>query len=268
VTVDAIVRFRAVASANRSQGALTYRWAWGDRGSYGTATAASVTSHTFAHTGLVVVRLLVTDARGDRGTASRHIIVAASHPRGTDQRSRKPVRQAADRSGHSAATETVAIKDFSFGPPTITVRAGETVTWVNQGPSSHTATGHGSFQTGILRPGQSAAHVFTAPGTYSYFCSIHPFMRGAVVVLASASTTPTEQPPASPKASGSAAAERTAARPELPNTGLNLAVESIFGLGLLALGLMLVAIEWRLRAPPSRRLRGRDKVPPPGAGSS
>jgi len=259
-------RFRAVAPAGGSPGTLTYSWAWGPNRSYDAPTAEPVVTHIFKHAGPALVELLVTDARGDRVTATRRVMVAAAPRPATDPRSREPLRRAADPSGHAAAAETVVIKDFNFGPPTITVHAGETVTWANQGPSSHTATGHGSFQTGILRPGQSAGHVFTTPGTYSYFCSIHPFMHGTVVVLASVSATPTEHPPASPKAAGGGA-ERTAAGPELPNTGLNLTVESVSGLGLLALGLLLLAVSRRRLGAVNRRSEPGAKIPPPGAGS-
>jgi LPXTG-motif cell wall-anchored protein len=263
VIVNVPVRFRAVASTGGSPGTFAYSWAWGPNRPYDTPTAEPVVTHIFKRAGAVLVEVLVTDARGDRVTATRRIIVAASHRPGTDPRSRDSVRRAADPAGHAAAAETVVIKDFNFGPPTITVHPGETVTWVNQGPSSHTATGHGSFQTGILRPGQSAGHVFTAPGTYSYFCSIHPFMHGTVVVLASVSATPTEHQPASPKAAGSGAAERTAAGPELPNTGLNLTVESVSGLGLVALGLLLLAVS-RRRGAVNRGSEPGAKIPPPG----
>lgn len=90
-----------------------------------------------------------------------------------------------------AADPGATISDFKFAPATITVHAGESVTWINHGPSTHTATARdGSFDSGPLKPGASSSHTFTRPGTYQYFCTIHPFMHGTVVVLASAAAAP------------------------------------------------------------------------------
>ena len=94
---------------------------------------------------------------------------------------------------HAAGGTSVTISDFQFTPATITIHVGDTVTWTNNGPSAHTATANdGSFNTGVLRKGQSGSHTFTAAGTFAYHCAIHTFMHGTVVVLAasSGSTTP------------------------------------------------------------------------------
>ena len=66
------------------------------------------------------------------------------------------------------------------------------MTWLNNGPSAHTATADdGSFNTGVLPKGHSASHTFTKAGTFTYICSIHPFMHGTVVVLANTTSTTT-----------------------------------------------------------------------------
>lgn len=80
---------------------------------------------------------------------------------------------------------TVQMVDFAFNPGTITVEVGTTVTWVNQGAVPHTATGNnGEFDTGQLEPGQSGSVTFDTPGTFNYFCQIHPNMTGSIVVVA------------------------------------------------------------------------------------
>lgn len=79
----------------------------------------------------------------------------------------------------------VDIVDFTFGPNSVTITAGGTVTWTNSDSAPHTATGDGgSFDTGTIESGGSASITFDTPGTYSYICSIHPDMTGTVVVLA------------------------------------------------------------------------------------
>ncbi len=100
-------------------------------------------------------------------------------------------------SANSASDPRVTIADFSFTPASITVHVGDTVTWVNNGPSAHTATAdNGSFNTGVLQKGHSASVTFHSPGTFAYHCAIHPFMHGTIVVLASTKTS-------SPGSSGS-----------------------------------------------------------------
>ena len=80
------------------------------------------------------------------------------------------------------------ISDFKFTPSTVTVTAGETVTWTNSGPSGHSATADdGSFDTGTLGKGASGSHTFTRAGTYTFHCTPHPFMTGKVVVVAASS---------------------------------------------------------------------------------
>jgi len=74
-----------------------------------------------------------------------------------------------------------------FNPSTITVVIGinNTVIWNNDDSAPHTVTANdGSFSSGNLNPGDSYTFTFTTPGTYSYHCSYHPWMKGTVVVKA------------------------------------------------------------------------------------
>lgn len=81
------------------------------------------------------------------------------------------------------ASDTVVIKGFKFGPSTITISAGSSVTWENQDSSIHTATSdEGTWDTGQMANGESKTVTFANPGTYSYHCTLHPGMTGKVVV--------------------------------------------------------------------------------------
>jgi plastocyanin len=81
------------------------------------------------------------------------------------------------------AGNQVTIQNFSFGPGALTVSAGTTVTWTNSDSVTHTVTAmDGSFDSSNLEPGQQFSFTFSLPGTYTYHCSIHPFMTGQVVV--------------------------------------------------------------------------------------
>ncbi len=82
-----------------------------------------------------------------------------------------------------AQTVSVAIKNFSFQPSSLTVPIGSTVTWTNQDSVEHTSTSDtGAWDSGGIAPGQSFQHTFTAAGTFTYHCMIHPFMHGTIVV--------------------------------------------------------------------------------------
>ena len=70
-----------------------------------------------------------------------------------------------------------------YSPGTLTVAAGTTITWVNQDIVIHTVTSDvGLFDSGSMRPGDRFSFTFTTPGTFTYGCIPHPFMRGTVVV--------------------------------------------------------------------------------------
>ena len=86
-----------------------------------------------------------------------------------------------------AATQTVTISDFAFSPATVTIAAGDTVTWTNTDPVVHTATStSGAFDSGDIAQGDTFSFTFTTPGTYDYFCTPHPTMTGRIVVQAAA----------------------------------------------------------------------------------
>lgn len=81
--------------------------------------------------------------------------------------------------------QTVSISGFSFQPSSMNVKVGDTVTWTNQDPTTHTVTADdGSFDSGNIASatGGTYSHTFTTVGTFSYHCAIHPSMKGTVVV--------------------------------------------------------------------------------------
>lgn len=77
----------------------------------------------------------------------------------------------------------VNISSFAFAPVTVTVPAGATVTWTNLDEEPHTvAADDGSFRSPAMDTGGQFRFTFKAAGSHTYLCSIHPFMRGTVVV--------------------------------------------------------------------------------------
>lgn len=170
----------------------------------------------------------------------------------------KTDRRRSDRLlARAAAPGAVTIVDFSFGPATLTVDVGDSVTWTNQDDVVHTATSSaGGFDTGDIEPGTSASATFDQAGSFSYICKPHPFMKGTVVVGAASSggggDAPTDDG-ASTGTSGAgtsgaggstssgapAAVSDAADGPSLPNTGLDALLLAGLGAFFLALGALL-----------------------------
>jgi plastocyanin len=95
----------------------------------------------------------------------------------------RPKVAAAASAGPAAATMEVKIDNFSFGPTTITVAVGTTVTWTNRDDIPHTVVStDGVFKSKVMDTDEKFSFTFTKAGTFAYFCSIHPKMTGTVVV--------------------------------------------------------------------------------------
>lgn len=142
----------------------------------------------------------------------------------------------------AAGLEEVAIRNYAFSPGTLTVMPGTTVTWTNYDLAPHTVTevsGPAPLSSPELARGQSWSYTFERPGTYRYYCAVHPSMLGTVVVpelssrtemalsptasgarasvpstTASTGVVPVHQPPA---VAVGARAEKTASDPAAPS---------------------------------------------------
>jgi amicyanin len=82
------------------------------------------------------------------------------------------------------AANSVDIAGMQFQPATIRVKAGEDVTWTNRAAMPHTVSGseHGELSSARLSQGSMFSHTFEKPGTYTYYCALHPSMTGTVIV--------------------------------------------------------------------------------------
>jgi len=82
-----------------------------------------------------------------------------------------------------AQASPVNISNFAFAPPTTTVAVGTQVKWTNQDGAAHTVTADDArFHSDTLEHSETFSQTFSAAGTCSYHCSIHPFMKGKIVV--------------------------------------------------------------------------------------
>jgi amicyanin len=92
------------------------------------------------------------------------------------------------------AVAAVGIDNFTFNPQTVTVKAGTTVTWTNKDDIPHgiAATNNAFKRSPALDTDDSFSFTFTTPGTYQYFCYVHPHMTGTIVVEAATGSNTTQ----------------------------------------------------------------------------
>ncbi len=83
----------------------------------------------------------------------------------------------------TAAKNEITIESNSFKPDSLTIKVGDTVTWINKDSYDHTVKSKtGEFDSGNLTNGAKFSFTFDKEGTYDYFCSIHTFMTGQIIV--------------------------------------------------------------------------------------
>ena len=98
------------------------------------------------------------------------------------------------RADNAAQSSAVSIDNFTFGPPSLTVKAGTTVTWTNRDDIPHgIASSNNAFsKSKALDTDDNYSFTFATPGTYQYFCYIHPHMVGTIVVEAASGSNATQ----------------------------------------------------------------------------
>jgi plastocyanin len=80
-------------------------------------------------------------------------------------------------------THTVTIEALKYSPPTLEVKSGDTIVWRNKDPFPHTVTAENrSFDSGEIAADHSWKFTARQPGTYPYVCTLHPTMKGSLVV--------------------------------------------------------------------------------------
>jgi plastocyanin len=125
----------------------------------------------------------------------------------------EPVEEPAPPEPVAVAASEVSILDLAFQPERLEVAVGTTVAWSNDDPFPHTVTAtDGTFDSGSMAGGETFARTFDTPGTYAYFCALHPSMQGSVTVAdPAAAGSPAPVEPAEPPTDGLPALEVAAA---------------------------------------------------------
>jgi plastocyanin len=79
--------------------------------------------------------------------------------------------------------QAVTVANFAFAPLSLSVQSGDIVTWTNRDDVSHTVSAdNDAFDSGVFGKGMTFQFAAGAPGTYTYFCRLHPFMKGTLTV--------------------------------------------------------------------------------------
>jgi plastocyanin len=289
------VVFDASKSLDSDGRIVSYEWDLDGDSVYETKTQdVPRIEHTYEPGTTTIAAVRVTDDAGASDEATSAVVVPAASPEppaataptpassnetplvttndlGSDNqpRSVKSSRESTTKSGGgkadptlvAAASGAVTIRDFEFVQKTVTVNVGDSVTWTNQGPTTHTATAKdGSFDSGNLNKGGSFSHKFTKAGTFNYFCKPHPFMTAKIVVTgassggsggsSSGSGSGSGSSGSGSSGSGSAGAaansgSSSSSGGSLARTGVDLAPWALFGLSLFLFG---ASMRYRLTA--------------------
>jgi plastocyanin len=139
----------------------------------------------------------------------------------------------------TAASPDVTIADLEFSPATVTVTAGDRVTWTNNDSTWHTAS-RAEWATGLILSGATGSITFATAGTFTYQCAIHPSMRGTVVVQSALRSVTRAEPTLRVPASDSTVASSTGG-PGGPSVAV-LGILALAGLAGLGLGLRRLAV--------------------------
>jgi plastocyanin len=131
---------------------------------------------------LFLIAFALASCGGDDDTTSTETEPVATAPNPEDESS--PAETQPPPSGNLERSVKVQIVDFAYDPDPTQVETGGKVIWQNMDSAPHTATADdGSFDTGTLEEGKLKSETFKEPGTYTYFCEIHPTMHGTVEVI-------------------------------------------------------------------------------------
>ncbi len=172
---------------------LTLRRYFGKRAEPATIAEVPPAVDTVVRVDTVVLSAPPPVTRADPAPAAARDTVRAAPPR-TEPAPPAVTRPAPVRTAPAPARTTApaptrivraVIRNVAYTQTRIEITAGEAIEWTNRDPFPHTVTAiDRSFDSGLIQPNKTYRRTFTKPGTYDFFCTPHPFMKGVVVVKA------------------------------------------------------------------------------------
>jgi plastocyanin len=131
------------------------------------------------HPTIMKGQFIVQPSSGSAATPSTNITI----PKGNQSYSEATATSGTILQGDEGPSVLIKIKDYAFDPGWITIPAGTTVVWRNYDPVPHTATSTTEvFDSGIIESGKEFRYTLKNPGSYSFYCTIHPQMNGIINV--------------------------------------------------------------------------------------
>lgn len=131
----------------------------------------------------IIVAVALTTGKSDAPSVDHNKHSAQEHEQAVQAST--SAQNNGDASKQADAVQ-VEIKDYAYAPETITIKAGTTVTWTNKDSVRHDVVAKNMSintpKSDLLAKGESYSFTFNKPGTYEYYCSPHPYMKGKVVV--------------------------------------------------------------------------------------
>lgn len=120
----------------------------------------------------------------DEGGASATVAHVSSSADGGMSNMKMPAKSGAtEKTKTPDVANQVVIDNFSFAPATMTVTAGTKVTWINRDDVPHTVDENDRrFKSGVMDTDDQYSYTFSSPGTFKYFCALHPKMTGEIIV--------------------------------------------------------------------------------------
>jgi plastocyanin len=150
--------------------------------------------------------------------------------------------QPGDTGARASASATVSVGDNFYSPRSVSIAAGDTVTWRNDGQVPHTATAdNGSFDTGSFGPGQSRSNTFRSAGTISYYCTIHGRVQSGTVRVLAASGGGSGGGGSSGSSDNDVSEADAVAAPDAAGTSTSLPATGFAAIGLALVGFGLLA---------------------------
>ncbi len=146
--------------------------------------AGIVGSAVWAHKSSAASSSAPVSSQAGTASTATSAAPAAAAPAGTAATGAAPATTGAP--GPAAGSQAIAIKDFSFQAPSVSIKVGGSVTWTNADSTAHSiqSDGHTFDSPDSIDGGKSFSHTFATAGTFTYICGIHPQMQGSIVVTA------------------------------------------------------------------------------------
>ena len=207
----------------------------------GTWAHTFTTPGSFAYNCILHPTMRGTIVVGAGGTSSATQSTSASQASGAAAQANSPTTTAATSAADAAIQPVnIDVADNEFKPNDATVAQGGTVTWKLVGAAAHTVTADDqSFNSGLLKPGESYQYTFTTLGSFSYACLVHPGMTATIKVVPPAEAATAQQ--AAPTSGGASQAQPTAGQPTATATTAPAPASTLWGNTLLGIAAVLLA---------------------------